>query len=672
MDREKLLTENLELRIRLEEAEEALAAIRSGEVDALVVSSGEGDKIFTLEGADQPYRVLVETMSEGAATLGSDSTVLFCNTRLADLLRLPLEKLLGKPLLAHIAPGDASVFKALLERSLGESEIFRAELALLTEKGSPVPTLLSCCSLELAGNRGISVIITDLSEQKRTEGIVAAGELASSILEQAGETIIVCDEAGRVIRANRQAHELFAANPLFRPFNHLGLLRESRTGEAFSISAPLQGQILQGVEVIFQRHDRQFHLLLNARPLLSQKEILGCVLTLTDITERKQGEEALKEAKAVAEEASRAKSEFLANMSHEIRTPMTVFMAVIEHLLQIDRNPERRHLLGMADLSAKRLRSLIDDILDFSRIEARRVELEEEPFDLLACVREAVDMFALPAREKNLPIEMDVAPGVPPVVLGDSNRLGQVLVNLIGNAVKFTPEGEIRVSVRPRGDLLEFAVADTGIGIPEGKRDLLFQSFTQADSSFTRSFGGTGLGLAISKGLVELMDGEIYLHSRKEKGSVFTFAVPLRAVDKQRLPPAEASPEENGKRISASILLAEDEPMIREMITRMLAKRGWQAENAETGRDALEKWAGGDFDVIIMDLQMPEMNGLEATREIREKESEGGKRTYIIGLTAHARPEIKEQCLRSGMDDVLTKPVRIQDLFSAIDTCLAE
>jgi PAS domain S-box-containing protein len=394
--------------------------------------------------------------------------------------------------------------------------------------------------------------------------------------------------------------------------------------------------------------------------------------TTRDITDRKQAENALQEAKAAAEEASRAKSEFLANMSHEIRTPMTVFMAAIEHLMQLDRNPERRHLLRMADQSARRLRSLIDDVLDFSRIEARKVNIEEEPFDLRACVREAVDMFALPAREKNLRLDMEVAPEAPDIMVGDHNRLGQVLINLIGNAVKFTHEGEIRVSVQPRGDRIEFAIADTGIGIPDEKRDQLFESFSQADSSFTRQYGGSGLGLAISKGLVELMGGEISIQSQEGRGSVFTFTLPLKTAAMPIAASAEAQLEDSGVQpFAARILLAEDEPMIREMITMMMTKRGWQTESVESGREAMEKWANGDFDLILMDLQMPEMNGLEATRAIREKETKWGKRTCIIGLTAHASSEVRDQCLASGMDQVLKKPVQMNELFSAIETCFS-
>jgi PAS domain S-box-containing protein len=381
-----------------------------------------------------------------------------------------------------------------------------------------------------------------------------------------------------------------------------------------------------------------------------------------DITLQKQAQQA-------AEEASRAKSEFLANMSHEIRTPMTVFMAALDHLLQIDRSPERRPFLEMADQAAQRLRALIDDILDFSRIEARRLDIQDEPFDLRACIRNSVAMMELKAREKNLGLEMDVSPEIPPLVSGDPDRLGQVLINLMGNAVKFTSEGEVKISVRLRGKDIEFAISDTGIGIPAEKREQLFQSFSQADSSFTRRFGGTGLGLAISKGLVELMGGRIGVRSRPGGGSVFFFDLPMKPVagpipSKERVEAAEASFSE------AHILIADDEPMIREMVLMTLAQRGWQAEIAVTGREAVRKWEEGNFDVVFMDLQMPEMDGLEATRRIREMENRIGRKTCIVGLTAHARPEVREQCLEAGMDMVLTKPVRMNELYSAIEDCL--
>ncbi len=425
--------------------------------------------------------------------------------------------------------------------------------------------------------------------------------------------------------------------------------------------------------------------------------VIGVASLAQDITERLQAETQIREtmerlklateaaevateaaevARDEAEKASRAKSEFLANMSHEIRTPMTVFIGAIEHLLQVDRDPAHRNMLKMAEQSAQRLRVLIDDILDLSRIEARGTEVEETEFELRSCVLSAVGLFSLSAREKSLQIKTEVAPDVPDRVLGDPDKLGQVLINLVGNAVKFTPEGEIRVIVNAREDLLEFAVADTGIGIPEEKHHLLFQSFSQTDSSFHRQYGGSGLGLAISRGLVELMRGKIDVQSRQGEGSVFSFILPLKGPSEKQsaAQPAETPPEEPVKEsYSARILLAEDDPMVQEMLKMILIRGGWRPETAETGKEVLEKWAPGRFDLILMDLQMPEMDGIEATRAIRKKEAEqGGQCTFIIGLTAHARPEIKEECLISGMDDVLIKPVKMKNLFAAIETCISK
>jgi PAS domain S-box-containing protein len=427
------------------------------------------------------------------------------------------------------------------------------------------------------------------------------------------------------------------------------------------------------LEYRVRRHDGEYlWFKVRGRPIRNETgEIVRWFGMALNIDQLVRTQEELRQAKTTAEAATRAKSEFLANMSHEIRTPMTVFMSALEHLLQLDQDPQRRHLLGLADQSAKRLRTLIDDILDFSRIEARRVDLEQEPFDLRACLEEAVKMFALAARDKKLRLETRVAPEVPPIVVGDSARLGQVLTNLIGNAVKFTHEGEISVSMAPRGGLLEFVVADTGIGIPEEKCELIFESFSQADGSLSRRYGGTGLGLAICKSLVELMGGEIFARSSKGRGSVFSFTLPLKPAGRNRPAPAEPAPEiATGSGSPARILLAEDEPLIREMIVMMLASRGWQAETAGSGRVAVEKWAKGDFNILLMDLQMPEMNGLQATREIRKRERETGKRTCIIGLTAHSQREIRDDCLTAGMDRVLTKPVRMTDLCAAIDSCL--
>jgi len=258
--------------------------------------------------------------------------------------------------------------------------------------------------------------------------------------------------------------------------------------------------------------------------------------TATDIHDLKQAEQELKVAREAAEAATRAKSEFLANMSHEIRTPMTVFLGTLEHLQEVDENPEHRNLLQMAEKAGETLLDLISDILDFSRVEAGKIEIKTEPFDVRSRVNEVVELFALAAANKGLQMEKAIAKEVPAIIVGDETRLGQVLTNLVSNALKFTRQGKVRVSVRTRGDDLEFAVADTGIGIPQDKQHLLFQSFSQINSSGQRPHGGSGLGLAISKRLVELMGGEIAVRSQPGEGSVFTFTTPLEAAGNAKPP----------------------------------------------------------------------------------------------------------------------------------------
>ena len=298
------------------------------------------------------------------------------------------------------------------------------------------------------------------------------------------------------------------------------------------------------------------------------------------------------------------------------------------------------------------------------------MKLEEEPFDLRKCVQSTVEMMRLKAQKKSLPVKFTPSPDLPRLVLGDSDRLGQVLFNLFDNAIKFTFEGSVEISVQVRKNFLEFAVSDTGIGVPPDKKELIFQSFSQADSSFRRKFGGTGLGLAICEGLVQLMGGKIGVRNGQEKGSIFYFTLPLKLVGEQS---TDAGAEEDTREVKvqkARILLAEDDSVIRDLILTTLARGGWLAEFAENGVEAVRKWEEGDFDLIIMDLQMPELNGLEATRIIREQED--GHHVCIIGLTAHVRREVKEDCLAVGMDKVLTKPVHIKELFSTIESCLSE
>jgi signal transduction histidine kinase len=389
-----------------------------------------------------------------------------------------------------------------------------------------------------------------------------------------------------------------------------------------------------------------------------------------DITETKQAQEDLRAAKAVAEEASRAKSEFLAHMSHEIRTPMTVFLLALERLGRLDHGPEQHQLLDMAVRSARHLRTLIDDILDVSAIEAQQVKIADEPVNPRRCIEDAAALLRLAAAEKNLAITVDIDPRVPEYIRSDQDRLSQVLMNLVGNAVKFTERGSVKISLRVKEERLFFSVTDTGFGIAQEQQKLLFRSFSQVDRLRSRNQGGTGLGLAICRGLVELMGGEIGVESRPGEGSTFWFDLPLQL---SLAPSSEAQALGEEPRIKAQgkplrILLAEDDEMIQDLMSIVLRKRGHFVDLVTDGRQALERMRSDHFDIVLLDMHMPRMDGLEAAREIRRLEAQRGDAAVrIIVLTADARKEVQGLCQDAGIDSFLSKPLRLDALFAAIE-----
>ncbi|MGQ0525788.1 MAG: response regulator [Betaproteobacteria bacterium] len=402
-----------------------------------------------------------------------------------------------------------------------------------------------------------------------------------------------------------------------------------------------------------------------------------------EIAVRKKMEEELRQAKQSAEAASLAKTEFLANMSHEIRTPMNVVVGMTELALQANVSGEVLEYLNAVKASSDSLLGIVEDILDLSKIEAGQLAIESTAFSLRECVGDTLKALALQARQKQLELTCDIASDVPDGLVGDPLRLRQVVVNLVGNALKFTERGQVVVTIRADSwsddeITCHFSVSDTGIGIPRDRQGAIFRRFLQADPSTARLYGGSGLGLTISARLVEMMQGRIWVDSEPEKGSAFHFTARF-ALQPSQCQTLQASLRDSvcsrpvvaaGVAHSADerldILLVEDNELSQKLACHLLRKQGHAVVVAENGLAALEAFERRPFDLILMDVRMPRMDGLEATVRIRQKEKITGSHVPIIALTANAMIGDKEDCLQAGMDDCLIKPIQPAALLAAI------
>lgn len=405
--------------------------------------------------------------------------------------------------------------------------------------------------------------------------------------------------------------------------------------------------------------------------------------TLADIDERKRVETDIKRAREMAEQASRAKSEFLANISHEVRTPLNALMGLTRLLMESPLTPEQKNWLALMDSSAHALLSMLNDVLDLSRIEAGKLTIEQVRFNLHDVLHEVGALYAEQARAKPLEWSQVLARGLPVQMQGDPGRLRQILGNLLSNALKFTPRGgRIRLVADTLGAVgaprqLRLQVQDSGVGISPKQQATIFDAFTQADASTARRYGGSGLGLAICSRLVKLMGGRIELESALGQGSTFTISLPLNEAPDTAPGPLNA-PEELDELAQASerfgglcVLVAEDHPVNELLMTRLLQRLGCTVRVARDGQQAVQQWAQGGVTIVLMDVQMPGTNGLEATRRIRDQEvRQSLPRTPIVAVTANAMTGDREACLAAGMDGYISKPVSPQALIRAMDSAL--
>lgn len=403
-----------------------------------------------------------------------------------------------------------------------------------------------------------------------------------------------------------------------------------------------------------------------------------------EVQKRKQISDNLEVARAEAERENLLKRDFLARMSHEIRNPMGVIIGISDLLSNSSLNSEQQEYASMVKDSAESLLVIVNDILDYSKIEAGQMTLEEIDYDLRKKLKDAMEPFVIQSRAKGLELALSINPNVPHMVRGDFQRLRQVLYNLISNAIKFTEKGSVEVTVEViegnngNNQLLNFTVKDSGIGIPEEKQNLLFKNYSQTDITHNRLYGGTGLGLAIAKQLVELMKGQIQVQSISGAGTTFTVTVPLKKAETKRgqeEKSALASPELQAKTEddiacmeskALDILLVEDKPMNRKLVSILLNKMGWKTTEASGGIEALNILENKSFDLILMDIRMPDMDGLEVTKRIRLSENKAISGIPIIAMTAEAMKGDRERFLAADMDDYIPKPILPNELYNKV------
>jgi PAS domain S-box-containing protein len=632
--------------------------------------------------SQQLFQRLFDSSPDAILLVGPDGRIARANLRAEELFGWSAGDLTGRALdvllperwrdrhREHVA----GFFKNPRARAMGAG----LELLGVRRDGGEFPVDVILSPLETPDGLRTLAVIRDVTERKRVEVALRESEEQFRLsFDNAGIGMALLSIDGRWLRVNQALCRILGYSEAeFRQTTFMALTHpEDLPKNRDDARRLVLGEIpIMKVEKRYRHRDGHYVWARLTTAILHDEHghPERFISQIEDVTERKQLLDNLAQARDQALEASRLKSEFLANMSHEIRTPMNGIMGMAGLLLDTTLNADQREMAGVIQSSAESLLTIVNDILDLARIEAGKFRIEPGDFDLRQLVDETAGLLAPGARAKGLAFACEFEEGIPVALHGDAGRIRQVILNLTGNAVKFTPAGSVRLvvrAVRTTAEQLEFRVEvhDTGIGIPHAQQGRLFEPFMQSDATSTRRYGGTGLGLAISRQLVELMHGQIGFTSEEGRGSTFWFQLALPRVG--RLEPAVVpAPSATGKRSGYRLLVAEDNQANQLVIGRLLERLGHEHVIAPDGAAALARLAGERFDAVLMDCQMPELDGYAATRRIRTGELPGiNPHIPVIALTAYAMPSDRIKCFAAGMNDYLAKPVRSPELAAALE-----
>ena len=670
--------------------DEALAARLQDLADGLADECERARRDDELRQARKVMSAFVGAIPIGSVMTDRDLRVLAATPRWLEMLRVTEAEAIGRTL-QEVSPDAFAYFKGYFERCLA-GEVVRDDRVPVQDGGKTRWLTLEMTPWrdETGEIAGVVSAASDITEtvnairgmERTQQRLQLATEMAKlevydvdykrRTIVRAGKMLFPLDEA-----REKKLHADVLASDTDRyidPRDRERVAEAWRCFEAGEAPYDIEYRVARGKE-----GDEFWIAEVTQAKRDGEGKIRRIIGAMQDITARKLAERALIEAKEAAEAATRAKSAFLATMSHEIRTPLNGVLGMAQAVAAGPLEPAQRERLDVIRASGETLLTVLNDVLDLAKVEAGRLELEEAEFDIGAVAASAHAEFSAIAAQKRLAFELTVTPAASGVYLGDATRVRQLLSNLISNALKFTEAGAVEVIVGRKRRALTLTVVDTGIGISPVQQTALFQKFAQADASTTRRFGGTGLGLAICRELAEQMGGRVEVRSAECEGSTFVATLPLprrrRSTRKGAAPKAEQARNLNPSAEFAAIrlLVAEDNPMNQMVLQTLLSQFGVEPVIVGDGVDAVAAWESSDWDVMLMDVQMPRMDGPTATRFIRERElAQGRRRTPIIALTANAMTHQVKEYLAAGMDGFVAKPIQVERLFAALEAALSD